>query len=76
MLGLVNAETNYYAELRKTNVDVQRALDMNEKYCDQLFVLYDATRDAEEREELYYEINYLIDQARALKIQLNHPEEN
>lgn len=76
--GLVNAETRYYTEIRRRIIDIPNALEMNRLYSDKLFDLYQTLKDSDERSEVEYELNYLIEQARALRkiqTQLNLSEE-
>ena len=67
IVGLCDAETKYFREIGKKNINVKEALRMNQLYSDRLFELHRTLNDNEEREEIEYEIDYLIEQAKALR---------
>lgn len=78
IIELVNAERRYYAEIGKVIVDIPNALEMNRVYSDKLFDLYETLKNPDEKNEIEYELNYLIEQAKAIKkiqAQLNQAEE-
>ena len=73
---LVEAENKYYREIKNTFVDIDRALRMNRLYCNKLFEFYHSLKDPEEKKEIEHEIDYLIEQARALEdFKINEQEE-
>lgn len=67
IMGLCDAETKYFREIRRTVVDINSALKMNHLYSDRLFELYGTLKDSEEKAEIEYEIDYLVGQAKALR---------
>ena len=77
--GLVNAETEYYKSLRnaiKYKINVNKALNDNQMYYERLFDFYKRTDNIEDKNELAFELDYLIRQAVTLKnTQLNQAEE-
>lgn len=70
--GLVNAETRYFHSLRSNSSDIDALLRENQTYYEKLIEVHRQTTDVDDREELFYELEGLREQALALlNIQLN-----
>ena len=69
----------YYKSLRnaiKYKINVNKALNDNQMYYERLFDFYKRTDNIEDKNELAFELDYLIRQAVTLKnTQLNQAEE-
>ncbi len=79
IVGLVNAETNYFGSIGRSFINFDKAIKNNRLYSDKLLELYSNTTNNEDRIELEQEITYLHKQVILLKrlrdTQLNNPED-
>lgn len=76
--GLCDAETKYFRSLRKIakcSLGIDKTLADNQNYYGKLYELYNETDNPEDKLELQYELNYLMEQSMLLNnIQLNNME--